>query len=173
MVASSLDTSTPGHLDTSPADSTITEFNRALLRAKSEALAILCTIMCGGQEIPVDQIRERRLAASQILRAALLKPPHEAEPASRSRCHTLDSPIRIERQFASVPDSPSTSVTLPQALRPSGPQAQAAPSSAPSARSAVNNPESLLTPEGREHLRRAALAALARYPDPRRRARPP
>ncbi len=61
-------------------------FNSALASAKSEALAFLRSLIAGTAEGGIPQLRERRLAASQVLRTRFLRDDgSEAGPASRSR----------------------------------------------------------------------------------------
>ncbi len=51
----------------------VAQFNASLAEAKAKALALLSAIVAGAETQEVPQLRERRLAASQILRTPFLK----------------------------------------------------------------------------------------------------
>ncbi len=70
----------------------VAEFNHSLARAKTDALAFLSSLIAGADTGDVPRTRERRLAASQILRTRFLHPDgSEASPKPRRESRLRDS----------------------------------------------------------------------------------
>ncbi len=68
------------------------DFNSSLASAKSEALAFLRSLIAGTAESDIPQIRERRLAASQVLRTRFLREDgSEASPRTRTESRPRNS----------------------------------------------------------------------------------
>lgn len=118
---------------TTPDQEFVTQFNSNLAEAKAKALSLLSAIVAGAEVGEVPHLRERRLAASQVLRTAFLKIDEEGSiredrsrrKASRHKDTGLADATHGTRSFQMSPAHPqdssgqaSTFGTSPDATAP-------------------------------------------------------
>ncbi len=96
----------PNQPAASSSNDLVAEFNAALAKAKSNALTLLCSIVAGAHTADIPSARERRLAASQVLRTPFLRVDD-------------DGSIRDDRRRPArrATDSGSTESVLPRRQR--------------------------------------------------------
>ncbi len=137
----------------------VSEFNESLAAAKLDALAILRDYVAGAESPSLPRDRERRLAASQVLRTQFLcidQDGNVRDDRRRDRTRRKDADPNETRAAGAAPphtpeelppdsfDSPSMDLADVQARRDSGlpsefPSPSTSDSSAVSARSAVQS----------------------------------